>query len=314
MTAGELPQAALGPVSAALGAAEPSYHVRARRLGRPGVNRGQGFAASFAAGGVQGLLEVARASSMRTTAAGFGSSPAALAPVTPAGVLQPRHLRPRRHAGVVRERALRPRAGLHRRRGPPPRSQQGGVYTVTMALSVHDRGRRSRADGRSVLLRAPSGGTLRYGGLRAVDAANRLLPSWLSLRGQTLSLHVRTAGARFPVSIDPLLTGEGLAIELGRGARAKRPKSPQFGTERRAVGRRHDRAGRSTRRRIPHRRRLDLPPRRGRLVPAGAKAHRPRGRRRRRLRRRRSRRRRRRTGQLRLRLQRGPRRATATRP
>ena len=40
---------------------------------------------------------------------------------------------------------------------------------------------------------------------------------------------MRTAGAQFPVSIDPLLTGEGLAIELGQG-KGEAPEKPQFGT------------------------------------------------------------------------------------
>ncbi len=110
---------------------------------------------------------------------------------------------------------------------PAAASQQGGVYTVTMALSS-TAAVSLGADGHSLLVRAPSGGTLRYGGLRATDAANRLLPSWLSLRGGTVSLHVRTAGAHFPVSIDPLLTGEGLAIELGE-APGEAPEKPEFG-------------------------------------------------------------------------------------
>ncbi|HEY1450528.1 MAG TPA: integrin alpha, partial [Solirubrobacteraceae bacterium] len=44
-----------------------------------------------------------------------------------------------------------------------------------------------------------------YGALRATDAAGRVLHSSLSLQGKTLTLHVETAGARYPLSIDPLI-------------------------------------------------------------------------------------------------------------
>ncbi|HTA05643.1 MAG TPA: IPT/TIG domain-containing protein [Solirubrobacteraceae bacterium] len=44
-----------------------------------------------------------------------------------------------------------------------------------------------------------------YGALRATDATGRVLHSSLSLQGSTLTLHVETAGARYPLSVDPLI-------------------------------------------------------------------------------------------------------------
>jgi hypothetical protein len=44
-----------------------------------------------------------------------------------------------------------------------------------------------------------------YGALRARDATGRVLQSSLSLQGSTLMLHVEAAGARYPLSIDPLI-------------------------------------------------------------------------------------------------------------
>lgn len=228
MTTGELPQAALGPVSAVLGAAEPSYHVRLGATGARAVNRAQGFAASFAADGVR-VSAKSLALSIRTTSAGFGSSPAAVAAVTPqADSNRVTYDRP----GVQEWYANGPfglEQGFTLDRSAAA-SQRGATYTVTMALSATSRASLA-PDGRSVVLRAPAGGTLRYGGLRALDAAGRLLPSWLSLHGHTLSLRVRTAGARFPVSIDPefTLTGTGLPIELGE-AEGEAPEKPAFGT------------------------------------------------------------------------------------
>jgi len=225
MTSGVLPQAALGPVSAVLGAAEPSYHVRSGSAGARAVNRTQGFSASFTTGGVR-VSSRSLALALRATAAGFGASPAALAPARPL---------------AASNRVTYDRPGLQEwyANGPfgleqgftvarPAASQRDGVYTVSMALSGTNTAALAQ-EGRSVALRTASGATLRYGGLRAVDAGRRLLPSWLSLHGRTLSLHVRTAGARFPVSIDPVLTGEGLIIELGQ-AEGEAPEKPAFGS------------------------------------------------------------------------------------
>ena len=79
ITSGALPQGAVGPVSAALGAVDPSYHLHPGGSAARAVNRGQGFVASLTAGGVS-VSEGSLAATLRTTAAGFGSSPAAVAP------------------------------------------------------------------------------------------------------------------------------------------------------------------------------------------------------------------------------------------
>jgi hypothetical protein len=221
-----LPQAALGPVSATLGAAEPSYHVHVGASGPRAVNRGQGFAASFSSGGVR-VQAKSLALSMRTTGAGFGSFPAAAAPVSPK-VSSNRVTYDR--AGVQEWYANGPfglEQGFNVER-PTTSEARGRVYTVTIALSSTTRPFLTQ-HGHAVALQTPSGGTLRYAGLRAVDATGRLLPSWLSLHGQTLSLHVGMAGAGYPVSIDPFLTTDGLAIELGEG-KGEAPEKPEFGT------------------------------------------------------------------------------------
>ena len=48
-----------------------------------------------------------------------------------------------------------------------------------------------------------------YGGLSAFDASGRRLAGSLELRGDHLSLRVDTAGARFPVTIDPMIMQSG---------------------------------------------------------------------------------------------------------
>jgi len=223
-----LPEAALGPVSATVGAAEPSYHVRVGAGGARAVNRGQGFVTSFTAGGVR-VSSKSLGLSIHTTAAGFGSSPAAVAPAQPrASSNRVTYDRP----GMQEWYANGPfglEQGFNIDRPTASAARAGGLYTVTIALSGTTRPFLTQ-HGRAVALQTHSGALLRYGGLRALDASGRPLPSWMSLQGQTLSLHVRTAGASFPISIDPFLTNDGLAIELGEGP-GEAPEKPQFGTD-----------------------------------------------------------------------------------
>ena len=59
--------------------------------------------------------------------------------------------------------------------------------------------------GSAVELRDPaSGRALRYGGLLAVDAQGKELPSRLQLDHSSIRLHVSTKGARYPVIVDPM--------------------------------------------------------------------------------------------------------------
>ncbi|WP_437659571.1 DNRLRE domain-containing protein [Sorangium sp. So ce1182] len=69
--------------------------------------------------------------------------------------------------------------------------------------------------GAGVALREPSGAVaLRYTDLHATDAAGRVLPAWMELGadGRTLSLRVDTAGAAYPVTVDPLAASARTAL------------------------------------------------------------------------------------------------------
>jgi hypothetical protein len=61
-------------------------------------------------------------------------------------------------------------------------------------------------DGRSVLLRTSEGPALRYSGLTAIDSYGRRIPARMRLRSGRLALEVETRGARFPITVDPLLS------------------------------------------------------------------------------------------------------------
>jgi hypothetical protein len=79
--------------------------------------------------------------------------------------------------------------------------------TLTLALDLGGSLRaRMQADGRGVSLIAPDGTVaMRYGQLSASDSTGRSLPVTLKLHGRSLQIGVRTAGARYPLSIDPIV-------------------------------------------------------------------------------------------------------------
>ncbi len=64
------------------------------------------------------------------------------------------------------------------------------------------------ADRRSIRLAHDGGPSLHYGGLSARDANGRALASRLVLHGRTILIEVDTSGARYPLTIDPLI-GQG---------------------------------------------------------------------------------------------------------
>ncbi len=93
----------------------------------------------------------------------------------------------------------------------------GAPGTLTLALALAGNGRAELTQhGRGFVLHSAHARTIAYGDLLARDASGRRLASWLTLRGGSLSLHVGLAHARFPVRIDPLITGGEGEVELER--------------------------------------------------------------------------------------------------
>jgi len=72
------------------------------------------------------------------------------------------------------------------------------------------------AHGTAIQLTHEGGPTLRYGSLSARDASGRALASRLALHGATVTIEVDTSGARYPVTIDPLIgQGEERPLPIG---------------------------------------------------------------------------------------------------
>ena len=108
------------------------------------------------------------------------------------------------------------------------------AHDVTLALAVGG-SLRPQAAGSNVNFLGSRGDLVaRYGGLTAVDATGRHLPSALSVAGGRVVLSVDDSGARYPITIDPLIQQGGkldperrgadrLRQRLWRGRRALRP-------------------------------------------------------------------------------------------
>jgi PKD repeat protein/lysophospholipase L1-like esterase len=97
----------------------------------------------------------------------------------------------------------------------PPALRAGGP--LTLSLSISGNLRASLAPGRNGLLFATSSGpsSLRYRGVTAFGAGGCELRAWLELRGGRLLLRVNDAGARYPLTIDPLVQAAELTASDG---------------------------------------------------------------------------------------------------
>jgi len=188
-------------VSAALGADTPRYRINSGQTGLSAVNPEQRLRIDFAATGL--TVRVGTASvGLDPQAIGYGSA------LRPLG-------RPLRSARGNRVSYTRPRIGEWYVNGPLGLEQgftidraltAGGSGALTVAIGLHGNARAVLSHGHaSVTFRRAGRSVLEYGGLHAVDRAGRTLPSRLELDGHRLLLHVDAAGARYPLTIDPLI-------------------------------------------------------------------------------------------------------------
>jgi hypothetical protein len=192
-----LPLTAQGPVSAALGHDQPAYRVTALRA----VNPAQHLRAGFSRRGVTVVSGKAKLG-MALSAYGYGSV------FEPVGSAQPRVSANRvaySYAGLTAWYANGP-LGLEQGftvAHPPTRSAVGPL-AVSFSLSGNVLPKLAE-DGHGLTLVRAGRTVLRYAGLQASDARGRVLRSWLALESGRIVLRVDTAGARYPLRIDPLI-------------------------------------------------------------------------------------------------------------
>jgi trimeric autotransporter adhesin len=194
-----LPVAAVAPVSRALGRNDPAYQAQATARGLTAANPRQRLRAQFSRSGMRvrsGPLAVG----LSLRGIGYAPQLAALRPVAPVAAGNQVTFR---YPGVREWYANGP-AGLEQGftlTTPPPGPAQG---PLTLALVLSGNARAALLPGGTVVF-SRAGSTLAYRGLVASDARGRRLPARLALRGRHLLLHIQAAGARYPLTVDPVI-------------------------------------------------------------------------------------------------------------
>ena len=186
-------------LSTTLGAEESSFAVRRGRGGL--VAQGGGLSTVF---GRSGPIVQSGQADLGLAFAGLGygapsASPGATSPSASANNVS------YKHAGVTewyRNGPLGLEQGFTVARRPAA-GQRGALLTVALRTSGS---LVTSAEGSWIIFNDEAGrAVLRYGGLSAIDAAGRSLPVKLSLRGRAVLLRVDDSGARYPLTIDPLV-------------------------------------------------------------------------------------------------------------
>ncbi len=212
-----LPAALRGPVSAAMGADDPSYFATSTPAGGLAARTPvQHLSSSFGPAGVTVRSDGARLS-LGLRDVGYGGALSAVAPATPRAQANRVVYS---HPGLSEWYANGP-LGLEQgfTVARPPAGSKAGPLTLGLSLSGSAPAVVAPG-GKSFTVGHPGEGSLGYTGLTAVDARGRLLPSHLRIAGGRLLLTVDAAGAVYPLKVDPFvqqggaLTGSG---ETGNG-------------------------------------------------------------------------------------------------
>ena len=197
-----LPLPAQAAISGALGRDNRAYQASATSRGFRSENDVHGMVADFTESGVVVQAGAGRLGlSLRSV--GYGHE---LQPVANAHSEATKN-RVEYRRGALTEWYVNGPLGLEQgftlAKPPAKRSSQ----PLTLSLTLSGTLRPSLAPGASGLTFALEGRrvSLRYRGLAAWDAGGRMLRARLVLRGTTLLVRVEDAGARYPLTIDPLL-------------------------------------------------------------------------------------------------------------
>ena len=207
-----LPIQAQASISAALGRDQRAYH--AKREGRAWrlENRKHGLRADFIYGGVEVRSGAARFG-LRLAGLGRGARLEAVAASKPEATANRINYR----RGALSEWYVNGPLGLEQGftlDSPPARK---GSEALTLALRLSgDLSAVPDPRGEGMELHARGGGTaLRYRGLVAWDSTGRPLPAWWQGQGSEIRLRVDDVGARYPLTIDPIIEDAQLVASDG---------------------------------------------------------------------------------------------------
>jgi trimeric autotransporter adhesin len=196
-----LPLAAQGPVSAVLGANDPTYTMTASAGFFGAANPAQRLQERFSASGAvinNGKMRLG----LSLRAVGYGGSVRALAPVSPtASANRVTYTYPDVQAWYANG-PLGLEQGFTIVAAPSPRP--AGLLTLSIAMSGNAHVSLA-SRGQSLTLSRAGAPSLLYTGLSTTDAGGRPLRSWLELSSRRLLLRVDARGARYPLRIDPFV-------------------------------------------------------------------------------------------------------------
>jgi hypothetical protein len=196
-----LPLQAQGPISASLGADSASYRVSSRAGALRASSPADRLSSSFTSTGVTVTAGAARVG-LSLRGVGNGTSLSKLNPVSPRAEGNRVTYAHGGSSGVSEWYANGP-LGLEQ--GFTVASAPAtGQLSIAMALSGNTSPQLA-GDAQSVTFLRNGKNALRYTGLSVTDATGRRLPSSLALSGRELSIHVQSAGAHFPVTVDPFV-------------------------------------------------------------------------------------------------------------
>ncbi len=194
-----LPLAARALVSRTVAEDDPSYRVTTSPRGLTAANRSQGLTARFTERGVEVRSGAGRVA-LRLAAYGRGQALRPVAAVAPSA----RANRVEYQRGGVVEWYTNGPLGLEQGFTLTSRPTVAGSEPLTLSLDLS--GNLSASlEGQQVLALVGAGASLRYAGLVASDALGRDLSAWLELRGPRVFVRVADAGARYPLTVDPLV-------------------------------------------------------------------------------------------------------------
>jgi len=202
-SSGGLAETALGPVSAALGAANPAYSVHAGPRGLIARSSPQHLHATFTRMGLS-VRSGGLAFGMRLRAVETAGRTRPVGEVTPAASANRVWFS---RAGVTEWYANGP-LGLEQgfTLSAPARDSARASAAVSLVMAIsHNARPELQADGRALTLHGPGGSSIRYGGLQVSDAGGRVLSGRLQLRGAELRVQIDARGARYPLRVDPLV-------------------------------------------------------------------------------------------------------------
>jgi hypothetical protein len=207
-----VPAAARAPISAALGADEPAYHVHAG-VGGFAASQGGGVGVRFGRAGVSVSASGATLG-LGLVALGRGASLTAVPSVSPkAAANRVSYAYP----GVAEWFANGPlglEQGFTVER--PPAAGTGGPLTLSMSVSGGLRASLA-GDGHAAAFSRVGWTVLSYTGLAVTDARGRSVSSWLGLDGNHLLIRVDDFRAAYPLQIDPYIQAAKLTASFGAG-------------------------------------------------------------------------------------------------